>query len=317
MAGERYSQHGRRRQSRACPGIFRQGVGFARSSFGIRNGSGSPGARYQSAGQLDKAAKNAETDRTGAPLILFRFPNSPLTHAKLAESEEALRTKPQALRLAPRCPIEAGQVMADYVRLDRFEARAIARKHFAQGFDTPQVHRFLLAIAWIEDDQQVAASQIQWFTGKPENTSLWKMRRSTRGRVASCGAYANCWNGPQTSHGGGMCMTSAARLLAPNVDREALIGNCEPARDTGAASPVSLGVSAARRNGTARKSVPKRHQNSGPMMCSGTASTVTAIRCRDSITAGDKMPGPLRCSYSVKYERAYPVARYLRGLAFL
>ena len=275
------------------------------------------GARYQSAGQLDKAAETYELTTRVYPRDPIPFSQLALTHAKLGESEEALRNDLEALRLAPRRPIEAGQVMADYVRLDRFEkARAIARKHFAQGFDTPQVHRFLLAIAWIEDDQQVAASQIQWFTGKPEEhialedeaIHAWtrgELRRS-RQLLERAADLARRRNLPDV----------AARLLAPNVDREALIGNCEPARDTGAASPVSLALCGAPAMVQRAEKRAEETSKQRPDDVLWNGAQLPLIRAAIDYSLGQNARA-IEVLDSVKYERAYPVARYLRGLAFL
>jgi hypothetical protein len=60
---------------------------------------------------------------------------------------------------------------SDYVSLDRFdEAKAVLEKAFAQKLDDPRLHRLLLRIAYIRDDQAAQDKEIQKFAGKPEES---------------------------------------------------------------------------------------------------------------------------------------------------
>ena len=61
-------------------------------------------------------------------------------------------------------------ISADTV-LDRFEeAKVVARKAFAQKLDAPGIHEGLLLLAYSEGDREAAGKEVEWFTGKPEES---------------------------------------------------------------------------------------------------------------------------------------------------
>jgi tetratricopeptide (TPR) repeat protein len=202
------------------------------------------GSHYMAAiGDFGKATEAFE-------LMKQTYPRDPAPLVQLAlilnregDFEGALRNELEAVQLAPRRPLYASLVMDDYIRLDQFaEAKAVAQKHFEQGFDNPQVHQLLLRTAWIEDDQNGAMKQIQWFAGKPEEhiamedqaahaRMLGQLGRS-RELLERAASLARRRNLPDV----------AARLLAPNANGDALLGDCTPARRTSANQPITLAI---------------------------------------------------------------------------
>jgi eukaryotic-like serine/threonine-protein kinase len=92
-----------------------------------------------------------------------------LAYATKGEYEKALQQHQESGRLAPLDVIKQSVLARDYVYLDRFdEAKAVAARAFAQKLDGPGIHRMLLRIAYIQDDQAAQAREIQWLAGKPE-----------------------------------------------------------------------------------------------------------------------------------------------------
>ena len=93
------------------------------------------------------------------------------SYAIIGEDEKALEQHQETTRLEPRDSVFQAVLAQDYVRLDRFdEAKFVVEKAFAQKLDGPGLHRVLLLIAYVQDDQAAQNKEIQWFTGKPDES---------------------------------------------------------------------------------------------------------------------------------------------------
>jgi DNA-binding winged helix-turn-helix (wHTH) protein/tetratricopeptide (TPR) repeat protein len=271
----------------------------------------------QNTGQLESAIEENELWKHTFPRDSVPFTMLGLTHEKMGDFEEALRNDLEAYRLAPRRTLNVSSIIVQYTRLDRFEeAKDAAWKQLGHDFDNPLIHRALLKIAWMENDQDAAAKQIQWFTGTAEEQigledqaayarMLGRLRlsRELLERAADLAQKRNAAD-------------VAARLLAPNADGEALLGNCAAARKSPASSAVTLALC-----------------GDASMMqhAEVDAEETSRVRPRDTLWNGVRLP-LIRAAMeyrrghpakaidflrSVKYERAYPFATYLRGLAYL
>jgi DNA-binding winged helix-turn-helix (wHTH) protein/tetratricopeptide (TPR) repeat protein len=276
------------------------------------------GTHFHSAtGEFEKAIETYELWKRTYPRDPVPFGQEAIILDQEGKFEEALRNNLEASRLAPRRPIFAPLVMADYIKLDRFaEAKGVAEKHFAQGFDIPKVHESLLTIAWMEGDSNGVSKQLRWFTGTPEEhiamedqaahaRMVGQLRRSHE-LLELAARLARQRNLPDV----------ARRLLAPNVNGEAYLGNCEPARKVAAITPAALAlcsdVAAVHR---AERDIEER-SNSSPNDTLWNGLRLPVIRA--SLEFGQGRPAhAIDQLKSVQFDRAYPFATYLRGLAFL
>lgn len=275
-------------------------------------------AEYRRLGQWDKAIEYDESwaqtyPREYAPVGLLG-----LDHGRRGELEEALRYDLECYRMTPRRALSAEPVMADYIRLDRFaEAKAVAERHFAQGFDNRQIHQQLLLIAYAQGDSEGAAKQTQWFIGKPEEyrsledqaahvRMLGRLRQS-RELLDHAADLARRRNLPDV----------ASRLLAPNADGDALLGKCDAARKTGAASPTTLALCG---DAAMVERAQKRAEEATKLRSTDTlwnAAQLPLIRAATEFGRGQPAKA-IDLLQSVRpYERAFSFAIYLRGLAFL
>jgi tetratricopeptide (TPR) repeat protein len=92
------------------------------------------------------------------------------------EFEKAAQDQEEAIRLSPRSGIAYGNLMAIYGFLDRFDdAKAVAKRAFAEKLDGSGIHENLLYGASIQTDQagpndieQGRGDGGQWFAGKPD-----------------------------------------------------------------------------------------------------------------------------------------------------
>jgi DNA-binding winged helix-turn-helix (wHTH) protein/Flp pilus assembly protein TadD len=194
-------------------------------------------------GQLESAVEDYELWKRIYPRDSVPFSMLGGAHEQMGEFEEALRDDLEAYRLAPRRTLNVNSIVLQYIRLDRFEeAKELARKQLGYDFDNPQIHSALLKIAWMENDQQAAAKEIHWFTGTPEEhigvehqaayaRMLGRLRlsRELLERAADLAQKRNVAD-------------VAARLLAPDADGDAVLGNCAAARKLRIGSAVTLAL---------------------------------------------------------------------------
>lgn len=152
-------------------GILGQGdvaIPLGHKGYELRE-HGSPAERslieavhYLELGDLDKARAAWEeglrlNPRSAAPMDTLAN-----LYAFLGEFDRSLEMRKRELETDPFDAIVYGNLMVDYMRLDRFaEAKAVAEMPFAKKADPPSVHRQLLTIAYLEGDLAAAGKELQ------------------------------------------------------------------------------------------------------------------------------------------------------------
>jgi tetratricopeptide (TPR) repeat protein len=271
----------------------------------------------------DAGLKNLELwartyPRDPAPVVFAE-----LIHSKRGEFEEALNLSLRAYSLAPRRPLYASLVMNDFILLDRLgEAKAVAEMHFAQGFDNPSVHAALLRIAWMQDDKAAAEKQIQWYAGRPEeylgleyqasHVRMLGHLRQSRELLQHSADLARRRGLPDV----------AERLLSPDANSYALLDDCETAvraNPTFANFANSLEILAFCGNDgliqRAEKRAEEMSQRRGDLLWND--AQLPQIRAAMEFGRGQPAKAIELLRSVAPYERAFPFAVYLRGLAFL
>jgi DNA-binding winged helix-turn-helix (wHTH) protein/tetratricopeptide (TPR) repeat protein len=236
-------------------------------------------------------------------------------HADEGEFDEALAKFQEAYRLQARRAIDVIDLVMMYTRLDRFdEAKAVAEKMFAHGEDAPILHRQLLAIAFAQADQESAAKQIEWFTGKPEEylsladqgteARVRGRLRKSRELLQRAADLARRRNLPD----------AAAGLVEPNPNGDALLGNCDTARKAGAVSEPILALCGS----SPLAEPPKRpNQRWSPSNLKKNPAQVPLNRAAAELGLGHPARAIELLESVAPYERAYPISNYVRGLAYL
>lgn len=118
---------------------------------------------------LHERVVNRDSNRAlaAAQLLVKSYPRSGTAHYVLGSVYDSLGQSEQAVleyRIAAENPAYVAPLVAAYTGLKRFEeARAAAR-----SADDPAVHRNLLRLAYAQGDPVAAGTQVEWFSGKPE-----------------------------------------------------------------------------------------------------------------------------------------------------
>jgi tetratricopeptide (TPR) repeat protein len=82
--------------------------------------------------------------------------------------DKGLAACEEAERLDPGGKLASGNLITIYFRLGRIdEARAAMEKDFAQDYESPQYHAFLMQLAGVQKDAAGVQKQLDWFASKP------------------------------------------------------------------------------------------------------------------------------------------------------
>jgi tetratricopeptide (TPR) repeat protein len=269
---------------------------------------------YSSDGQSDK---DIDANRLG----IQDYPRAWGFHNGLSDAymsrgqfEEGLKEGLGATALEANVEPPYRRQLDAYICLDRLaEAKQLAEKLRAQGLGGARIHQRFLEIAYVEGDDAAAAREIQWFAGTPAEYlgfGLQAANRNVHGqRRESSKLYQRA---AETALRQGL-RNAAAEFEEADVRADAFSGNCQTARQLGRpALALAMCGDAAQ--------AEKLAGETSKLFPNGTIwNAVQLPEIRAAIALKEDQPAQaveLLASAS-PYERAYPDAVYLRGLAYL
>jgi DNA-binding winged helix-turn-helix (wHTH) protein/Flp pilus assembly protein TadD len=250
-------------------------------------------------------------------------------HASAGEFEQALAEFQEAYRLQPhRYPIEIVDLVMMYSRLDRFgEAQAAEEKMLASGVDGPTLHLPLLVMAYAQGDQDGAAKQIAWFAGKPEEYFSVRAQAAesrTRGQLRRSRELLQ--RAAELTQRRNLPQTAAAGYLQADSGGDALVGNCQAARNYPNEPPTSalpvgvFGMSDAALALCGSPALAERAEALNRQWVNTLLANPARVPLRRAaVQLGLGNPNnAIEFLQAVSpYERAYPMSNYIRGLAYL
>jgi tetratricopeptide (TPR) repeat protein len=198
--------------------------------------------------------------------------------------------------------------------LDRLdETRKLAEKVRKLGIDGARIHQRFLEMAYIEGDRAAIAREIQWYAGRPEEYLSFGLQAANRNvlgqRLESSKLYKRA---AETALRRGL-RDVAAGFEEADARADALSGNCRTAHHLGrpALALAMCGdvAEAERLAGETSKLFPN-----------GTvwnAVQLPEIRAAVELQRDQPAKAVELLASASPYERAYPEAVYLRGLAYL
>ncbi len=201
-----------------------------------------------------------------------------------------------------------------YMCLDRLaEAKQLAEKLRAQGLGGARIHQRFLEIAYVEGEDAAAAREIQWFAGKPAEYLSFGLQAANQNapgrRRESSKLYQRA---AQTAQRQGL-RNAAAEFEEADARADALSGNCQTVRRLGRpALALAMCGDAAQ--------AEKLAGETSRLFPNGTlwnAVQLPAIRAAIALKRDQPAKAVELLASASPYERAYPEAVYLRGLAYL
>jgi tetratricopeptide (TPR) repeat protein len=183
-------------------------------------------------GNIDKSIEVYEQWIQTYPRDTAPRDNLSLRYATIGQSEKALASSSEVLRIDPKDGYANQNVASAYLHLNRFdEARAVAEKAVAQNIGR-SVHFVLYELAFIRGDQAAQQHEMDWGAGpgKTDEPILFLLH-----------AHAECSLGKMQSAGAAYAQAASAAqrleyrefsgvILADQAWREAEVGNLTEAR---------------------------------------------------------------------------------------
>ena len=271
---------------------------------------------YRATGELDK---EIDAYQLAARNYLHRWGSHnqiSLTYIDMGQFEEGLKEGLKAARLQPNVEPPYRRLLDAYICLDRLsEAGQIAAKVRALGIDGSRIHQRFLELAYVEDDKAAIAREIQWYAGKPEeylsfglqaaDLNVHGQRRESRKLYQRAADTAR--------HLGFRYV--AGEYEEADALADALSGSCQNARRLGrpALAMAMCGEAAAAEKLAAKTS---------KALPNGTIwNAVQLPEIQAMIALHRDEPAKIKSlellASASPYERAYPDAIYVRGLAYL
>lgn len=237
-----------------------------------------------------------------------------LTYNDMGQFEEGLKEGLEAVRLEPNLEPPYRRVLDAYMSLDHLpEADQVVAKVRALGIDGVRIHQRFLELGYVENDKPAVAREIQWFSGKPEeylSFGLQAAELNVHGqRRASHALYR---------HAADTARHQGFRYVADEYDEadaraDALSGNCQTVRRFGRPA-LAMAICG--------ETVPaeKLAAETSRILPNGTiwnAVQLPEIQATIALNRNEPARSVELMASASPYERAYPDAIYVRGLAYL
>jgi tetratricopeptide (TPR) repeat protein len=269
---------------------------------------------YESTGEMDKSIEAYRLGREDYPRSWHFHNFLSENYMNLGEFEEGLKEGQAAYQLQPDAEPPYRRLLDAYMVLNRLdEARKVADTARAHGIDGARIHQRFLEMAYIESDQAAVARETQWYAGRPEEYLSFGLQAANRNVLGQRRESSKLYKrAAETALHRGLTDV-AADFEEADARADALSGNCGTAHHLGRpALALALCGDAAGAEKLAAKT-SKRLPN-------GTiwnAVQLPEIRAAIELQRGQPARAVELLASASPYERAYPEAVYLRGLAYL
>lgn len=265
-------------------------------------------------GELEKAQDTFRAFARAYPRVSLPHLMTGNLYVEMGQLDEALPELVEAARIDPRISGNQVALAGLYYFLNRRpEAEAVAQRSLSQNPDDSTIHALLLDMAFTARDDLAAETQFQWFAGRPEEYIREEMEAS---EAVALGQRSKAQE----------LLRKAAELrsrrnLTPiggiRDQDEALIGDCEAARDSANPGTVALALcfdtaqaakSLAIVEDAAKREPNRTHLNALFLPLTRAVLELKRERPMQAIELLDSIGS---------FERIYPQVTYVRGLAFL
>jgi serine/threonine protein kinase/Flp pilus assembly protein TadD len=232
----------------------------------------------------------------------------------LGQFEEGFKEGQEASGLEANVEPPYRRQLDAYMCLDRLaEAKQLAEKLRAQGLGGARIHQRFLEIAYVEGDDAAAAREIQWFAGKPAEYLSFGLQAANQNALGQRRESSKLYRrAAETALRHGL-RNAAAEFEEADARADALSGNCQAVRRLGrpalALALCGDAVQAEKLAGETSKLFPN-----GTLW---NAVHLPAIRAAIALKRDQPAKAVELLASASPYERAYPEAVYLRGLAYL
>jgi tetratricopeptide (TPR) repeat protein len=265
-----------------------------------------------SVGDWVKARETAELWTRSYPRDNIAHNLLGVVHSSFGEIENALKEFERAVQMGGPA-VEQGNLVYAYSSLGRFDdATAVIRDGLARNPENVNLREAALRIAHVQNDERAERETLQWFSGKPSEYVALEAQAT---RAAVLGQRRR-----QTE-----LLRQAAELRSRrNVSSptnthldDALTGMCESTRRTADRHVVALALCGDRVHVAKALSDLESAAKSRPADTFLHELSLPFHRAASGLSKNDPAAAVEHLQSASRFERRYPEAIYLRGLAYL
>ena len=269
---------------------------------------------YSYDGQSDKAIDAYRLGVQNYPRF-WGFHNSlSAEYIDLGQFEEGLKEGQESSGLQANVEPPYRRQLDANMCLDRLaEAKQLAEKLRTQGLGGARIHQRFLEIAYVEGDDAAAAREIQWFAGKPAEYLSFGLQAANQNALGQRRASSRLYQrAAETALRHGL-RNAAAEFEEADARADALSGNCQAVRRLGRPA-LALAMCGDAAQAEELAGVTSKLFPNGTLW---NAVQLPAIRAAIALKRDQPAKAVELLASASPYERAYPEAVYLRGLAYL
>jgi len=269
---------------------------------------------YSYDGQSDKAIDAYRLGVQNYPRF-WGFHNSlSAEYIDLGQFEEGLKEGQESSGLQANVEPPYRRQLDANMCLDRLaEAKQLAEKLRTQGLGGARIHQRFLEIAYVEGDDAAAAREIQWFAGKPAEYLSFGLQAANQNALGQRRASSRLYQrAAETALRHGL-RNAAAEFEEADARADALSGNCQAVRRLGRPA-LALAMCGDAAQAEELAGVTSKLFPNGTLW---NAVQLPAIRAAIALIRDQPAKAVELLASASPYERAYPEAVYLRGLAYL
>ena len=264
---------------------------------------------YSFTGELDKEIDAWQLSSRNYPRNWAPHNEVSLTYIDMGQFEEGLKEGQDSARLEPHVEPPWRRQLDALMCMNRLpEAEAVAANVRALGIDGPRIHQRFLELAYLEDDHASIAREIQWFSAKPEEYVSFGLQA----------AYLNMHGQRRESSREYQRAAETARRQGfryvtddfeeADARADALAGTCQRVRRLGR-PPLALAMCGETAEAKRLASETSKLFPNGTIW--------NAVQLPEIEATIEPAKGVELLASASPYERAYPDAVYVRGLAYL
>jgi eukaryotic-like serine/threonine-protein kinase len=272
------------------------------------------GGYYESTGELEQAIDAYRLGSDRYPRV-WNFHNLlSENYISLVKFEEGLNEGQAATQLQPNAEPPYRRLLDVYMSLDRLdEARKVAESARAHGIDGARIHQRFLEMAYIEGDQAAVARETRWYAGRPEEYLSFGLQAAYRNVLGQRRESSKLYKrAAETALHRGLGDV-AADFEEADARAAALSGNCGTAHHLG--RPALALALCGDANGAEKLAAETSKRLPNGIIWN--AVQLPGIRAAIELQRGQPARAVELLASASPYERAYPEAVYLRGLAYL
>ena len=272
------------------------------------------GGYYESTGELDKAIDVYRLGSENYPR-LWNFPNFiSENYINLGDFEQGLKQGQLASQLQPDAEHPYRRILDAYMGLDRLDdARKAAQQLQATSMGGARIHQRFLEMAYLQEDLAAANREIQWYASKPEEYLSFGLQAAYRNVLGQRAESSKLYKRAAEAALRLGLHDAAAGFEEADARADVLSCNCNTARHLGRPA-LALALCGDLDGAEKIAAETSKHLPDGTIW---NAVQLPEIRAAIELQNNQPAKAITLLASASPYERAYPEAIYLRGLAYL